>query len=371
MMNIKEFPTLYKKSKNGKLSEWDICVYISSDNFPVIKTSYGYSDGKKQTSEIIVDTGKNISKSNSTTPIQQAILMASSKWESQKLLNYRELENLNDILKLPMKAVNGKKYINKIKYPAFIQPKLNGVRGTSSSNNNEIEFISKLGKPFMTLSHINEELYSFIGDDTFDGEIFIHGLPLQDIIKRLKRSIGDRGDIDDLKLEYHIYDIFLNNMTFEDRYHYLLDRFSKHTFEYVKLLQCDVINCREDIDLFHKKYVDAGYEGSIIRNKDGLYLAGFRSYDLLKWKDFEDEEYRIIGGKSAKGNDKGTVVFICELYTNGPTFEVRPKGSRKERIQMLDNIENIKGKMLTVQYKDKSSKNIPLFPVGLAIRDYE
>jgi DNA ligase-1 len=91
---------------------------------------------------------------------------------------------------------------------------------------------------------------------------------------------------------------------------------------------------------------------------------------LQKYKEFFDKEFVIVGGHEGSGPDAGTVVF--EVKTKeGKVFSVRPKGTREERTEWLNDMKNIKGKELTVRYQNLSEDGIPIFPVGIAIRDYE
>ena len=50
---------------------------------------------------------------------------------------------------------------------------------------------------------------------------------------------------------------------------------------------------------------------------------------------------------------------------------MRPKGSVEKRQQMFKDLEKIIGKELTVRYQELSEDGIPIFPVGIVIRDYE
>ena len=53
-------------------------------------------------------------------------------------------------------------------------------------------------------------------DQTFDGELYLHGVPLQEIGSMVKRDDPNN------KLEYHIYDIAIPNLTFTQRRNLLL-----------------------------------------------------------------------------------------------------------------------------------------------------
>ena len=97
-----------------------------------------------------------------------------------------------------------------------------------------------------------------------------------------------------------------------------------------------------------------------------------RSNHLLKLKNFQTDEYRVVGAEEATGKDAGTVVWICET-SDGKKFNVRPKGSHKQRTAWFEfrDVFTDGTKKLTVQYQNLQESGIPRFPVGLAIRDYE
>jgi ATP-dependent DNA ligase len=120
----------------------------------------------------------------------------------------------------------------------------------------------------------------------------------------------------------------------------------------------------------HDKYVREGYEGLILRNKDGLYKIGQRSSDLLKYKEFLDEEFRIVGHTIGDGVEAGCVIWTC-VTKEGHQFSVRPRGTHEERIEAVKTAAKQIGKKLTVRFQEWTEDKKPRFPVGLAIRDYE
>jgi hypothetical protein len=65
------------------------------------------------------------------------------------------------------------------------------------------------------------------------------------------------------------------------------------------------------------------------------------------------------------------VVFKCKLNINNETFDVRPKGTVAHRASLYKNIKNLVGQPLTVRYQELSIDKKPIFPVGLAVRNYE
>ena len=368
-------PTLYHKSKSGKISEWMI-VAKKINGIPYVYTRYGYIDGTKQETQVRVDKGKNIGKSNETTAWEQACLIAKSKWEKQKLGNYREDLNEETML-LPMLAHRYQDHKHRVHYPCYAQPKLNGCRVLAKITEDGVEYWSRKGKEYETFHHWDEELKAIFPVGTIlDGEAYNPNLGFQEIVRRVKRVKTSRGDIESDPLQYWVYDVVQENMSFLQRNDWILEHVSKYLLnikqdlKYLHLCTTLFVENEYELNNVHKWNVRDGFEGTIIRSKNGLYKPDYRSYDLLKYKDFIDEEFKIVGGESAQGRDEGTVIFVCELKPD-TTFNVRPKGSFAQRKEWLDDIDQCIGKMLTVRYQEKSEDGVPIFPVGLGIRDYE
>lgn len=372
---LKEFNHLYGKSSTGKVKEWWLEI-VEGKGKTYLVTRSGYIDGKKTVSRKEVKP-KNVGKVNETTPWVQAGLDAQSKMNKKMDEGYVEdqAELEGQSLLLPMLAHSYTKRKHNIEWPAFTQPKLNGVRCLARMTENAPEYISRKGKKYDTLDHLDadtEKLLCLL-EVPLDGEIFHPEWGFQEIIRALKK---DRGEVTDL-LQYWVYDIVDVNKTFEERTNALrAQKKAKWDFSYpaalgsIVLVPTVEVASEEEMMEQHKKYTDAGYEGTIIRNKKGKYVLKNRSADLQKYKDFLDEEYIIVGGKEATGNDAGTVVFDCRTR-DGKIFAVRPKGSRDVRRQWLTDLDKIVDKKLTVRYQELSEDGVPIFPVGLAIRDYE
>lgn len=358
-MIIKKYPLLYGKSKGGKTLSWNLSVTSEC----VVTVEYGYVDGKKQ-----------ITGTKSTTNIEQAIKDADSLWKRQiERKGYREkIEDFNNLIYRPMLA---HKYNEaKLVLPCFIQPKLNGVRCIAvRKSENDFIFISRKGLYFNTLNHLVEPLKQCMKiGDIYDGEIYIHGVKFQTILSLLKKYQQGETEI----LEYWVYDM-INEHKQVRRLMQLKSDISNVGSNVlmagrgkVFLVPTKLIKEKEDIKILHNKYSKMGFEGIIIRNINAKYLQQYRSYDLLKYKLFLDAEFKIIGYEQGKGNHSGCIVFKC-VTKQGKEFNVTPKFSLEERKEMWNKKESYIGKLLTVKFQELSKDKVPIFPVGIAIRDYE
>jgi DNA ligase-1 len=119
----------------------------------------------------------------------------------------------------------------------------------------------------------------------------------------------------------------------------------------------------------HNTFVADGYEGIMLRACQGLYKHS-RSADLLKYKEFFDDEYEVVGFKEGEGQEKGCVLWMCKTE-KGQTFHCRPRGTRDDRAELFQKGPEYVGKKLTVRYQELTDEGLPRFPVGIAFRDYE
>ena len=388
---VKEYPYLFKKDKTGKLRVWHLQA-IKNLNRCKIVTEFGCKDGKMIRQEKEVLEGKNKGKKNETTNEQQMILMCDKIFDDKKTKE-KYIDNIEDVYKvseldddsslsfLPMLAQTFEPKSNvakkvDMKFPCFVQPKLDGIRCLTYLKNNTIVNQSRTLKYFNNLSHINDELNSLFKEYpklVLDGELYNHYIDfnkISGIIKKQHLQDSDKQNL--LIIKFYIYDCFFIDdlkKTFQER----KDFISKHiTSEFKNSIAVETIYCNNSTSEFmklHGMFESKKYEGTILRNIDSAYEFT-RSNNLQKYKSFIDSEFEIIGYKEGCGLDSGTVIWRCKT-TTGEEFDVRPIGTKEERKKMFENGEKYIGKLLTVTYQELSAYKIPRFPVGKTIRDYE
>lgn len=376
---MNKLPVLYKRTSTGKIQRWEIFVKEIDDGFSIV-TKHGYVDGKiVEDAGIIVSEGKNLGRSNQTSPLEQAETEAQSKWTKKKDEGY--VESINDaekdVVVLPMLANKYEKVKHHITFPCFVQRKYDGTRCLSIMRGGSVELISRKGKPFCFMDHIRAELaelFKETNDDFYlDGELYSDELTFQQIVGTVKKSKTKADEETMLKIQYHVYDCFsLVNLNLPYEYKAtLLEKLIGNKYNYIKMVESVEAHSEEDIYHLHDQFVSEGWEGAIVRNKKLKYELDKRSNELLKVKAFMDEEFKIIGVQEACGNDVGTAIFVCKNNGDDRTFSCRPKGTREQRREWFVNFEKYKGKMLTVEFFEKTDEGLPRFPVGKAIRAYE
>ena len=387
-MKSKQWPQLYATSSKGKIKTWKIEVREAEEGTADMITWHGYVDSNLTETVKNIDKGKNIGKANETTPFEQAVANAESKWKKKHDKGYSE--NKDGGNKTQIRPMLAHKYIDRgheIKFPCYAQEKLNGVRCIAFLEDGEVILQSRGGKRYEFQEHLRHQIWKIlkeleeqVPDLHLDGELYLRGMSLQEIGKVTRKQKGDEDRGAKVGLEYWIYDAFSPSVpewTFHDRYFTVHDAYwniftdgprIKHT--HVRMVYTSMkANERELLEQY-ERHVEMGAEGTIVRNVNSHYKLGHRSADLQKMKPFQDGEYKIVGAFEGTGTEKGCVNWTCDVG-DGRTFGVRPRGSFEERKKMWKDREQYIGKMLTVTYQELTNDGIPHICVGEAIRDYE
>ena len=365
------WPVLYGESRTGKIKQWQISVL--SEEPVLLRVAHGQKGGALTVTDKKITKGKNVGRSNETTPYEQACSDAASKFRKKTEKGYVEDEaNITEV-RLPMLAKVFDVFKKFITYPAFSQPKLNGVRcWPTRISLTEIEYTSREGKKYTTLDHLTPSLLKLLDvGETWDGEIYKHGWDLQDIVAAVKKY---RPGVTE-KLELWVYDVVDTESDFEERYKKYDNKIDAKSYDEIDApinsVEAIQIHNEEDVYNAHNEYVGDGFEGAIIRNKLGGYTLKHRCKNLQKYKVFMDDEFEIVGGYEGTGTAEGHVTFICKTK-EGKEFGVVPKGTFEYRAHLWKTLDKQIGKMLTVRFLEYSKDNLPIGnTVGIAIRDYE
>ena len=258
--------------------------------------------------------------------------------------------------------------------PVYIQPKLDGVRCLFTKDG----AYSRAGNKFMNVAHIELALIPFFKqypDVVLDGELYNHELKdnfekIISLVRKQKPTADNRLEAKQL-VQFHVYDYFDGVMydSYKTRMHQLVNSaIYDIQIKYVPAYLVDSYNYAREI---HTDFLAKGYEGSIIR-LDGLYKHG-RSYDLMKFKDFSDDEATIIGYEAGKGKRTGTLGKFFMMDDEGIEFGCPPgKGfTYKDLANILDNIHDYIGKRATFTFFERTKAGNYRHPQYKCIRNYE
>lgn len=341
-MNL-DFPILYHQTKNKIL-----CWKLFSFSTYYFTEYYYHPDGKKQVSNKIEDENHKKAKTLFNKKIRQGYTVNM----------YQTTEYFRPML--------AHKYVDKgmkyLKEPFLISPKLDGIRCIAFLKNGEVFLQSRNGKEISFLYNIKYNLKCFFSrpknyDLVLDGELYCHNLSFNQL-SGIIRSTKQRSEMEDL-IEFWIFDV-VSQSPYLDRMGMLKEITGSSNIKIVPYQ----IGHHTDMKKAHDSYIEQGFEGLIARDLHQPYEVGVRSNYILKYKEFYDEEFEIVDTTTSVDD---AIIFICKTNKN-KIFNVRPRGSKDK----FDKTKCYAGKLLTVRFQEKDAiTEIPRFPVGYEIRDYE
>jgi len=302
----------------------------------------------------------------------------------------------NGLLK-PMKAQPFK--YGKFNYPAFAQPKINGIRGfiqlevvikgtgmfkevvnevTIRSKEGHLYILPHISKCFKHEDFYNKETEEY--DIIYDGELYIPNKHLS-YIKASIPMVNAKGTTskpsnNPEQVQFWCFDLAVNGiqreryvllsrknesiprmLSVEDNLHKDFDN-NVLLSELVRVTTY-VVNDDKEVERLRDLFIQYGYEGVIIRDAEAYYSFGGRPKTMMKFKKHKDAEFKI---KDVVPKDKEpeTGMFILYNDLNDETFTCNPEGSYESRKEYLDNKDHYIGMMAKVKFYERSGvKQVP------------
>ena len=393
-VRVEQFDTLYSGNKNGSVQQWTISVSGAT-----ITKVYGQVKGALQTTTDVIRKGKNLGRSNATTPVTQARAEAKSQWEKKLKSGYvRVLSDAQSgavdtqFIEGGVEVMLAQKFSqhgSKIVYPAYVQPKLDGVRCVAILDDGVCTLWTRSRKPITGVPHIASAIeqqfsgmrwpgrasclgYAYSKNKlvytnrlVLDGELYQHDY--KDKFEQIVSYVRQRDPkIGHEVVEYHVYDVIEEGDTFAART-WTVEELGLRA-PLVRVVTTEVGSLDEvlSVDTEHRR---AGYEGTIVRQAKAMYEPG-RSMGLQKIKQFDDAEFEVTGVQPGRGRMSDCAIFTCSTET-GATFTCKMEGALETLKPYLANPDMVIGKKLTVRYQGLTNGGVPRFPIGVSVRDYE
>lgn len=381
------FPQLIKQDTKGKTRFWSIEVKKEGDKLAKIITNNGIIGGKEKKPHIVDVVGKK-----DTTAFTQAMMESIKKFKDKLNSDFhvKGIEKPKTFFPMLMKhryEVNANKRIG---FPCVIQDKKDGCRGIGiyrkdrevASNEyykGPVILQSRDGMKIISAPQINKELEQLFdsmptGETDgvafdkskmyIDGELYKKG----ESYSKISGDIKSLYKIESSELEFHIFDIYFEThkrISYRARYK-LLEMKIVPEFKYLKLVQN--IPCPNEEFLLSetKKIVEAGGEGVVIRDMNGVYepannKSGPRSNTLHKFKLMQTEYYKII---SVNGVKKGnSYILTIRVFSKYGEFNITGDGTAEyKELFAKEKSQNI-GQFIKVQFYEKAESGKPRKPV--------
>lgn len=290
----------------------------------------------------------------------------------------------------PLLASNVEDF-SKLRFPAMVSPKLDGVRATVYGG----VLYSRSLKPIP--NRFVQEAFKHLPDGT-DGELIV-GEPNDDPYRRTVSIVMS----DDKPLDLHggmptrfwIFDNSVSPLPFQSRWAGLLPLDSGN----VRIVSHNVVNSLDELALAETTFLQAGYEGLMYRNPNGRYKNGRSSEKeqiLLKVKRFKDAEARIVDcyeementnaaytnelGRTARSSAKAGKVGKGQLGGfhcigaggdyDGVEFDVSSSSiPHSERVKIWKDRVFWKDVMIVYKYFPTGGDTRPRHPIYKGVRD--
>jgi len=260
---------------------------------------------------------------------------------------------------------------------SFIQPKLDGIRCYITKDG----AFSRNHKEFKTVDHIKNEFKNLFDKQPtliIDGELYNH--QFKDNFNRIVSLVRkQKPSIDDIKnavkhIQFHWYDysdINYKGWNFRDRNSNIKRALQDQRINssYIIAVSTYEVSILASAKLWHDTFLRQGYEGSILRlNKP---YEQKRSYNLQKFKDFQDSEAEIIGWVEGQGKRTGTIGKFLARDADGNEFGMPVMDKYDIMSCMYDIADWYIGKTATFTYFQRTPAGSYRHPLFKCIRNYE
>ncbi len=257
---------------------------------------------------------------------------------------------------------------------SFIQPKLDGIRcyitkdGAFSRNHKEFKTIEHIKKDF-------EPIFKQSPNLILDGELYNHQLKdnFNKIISLVRKQKPTKTETKEAEryIQFHWYDYYNQdfNYPFGIRNVNISQSIDKLSSRHIVEVPTHEVSILESAKLWHEDFLNQGYEGSIIRTNEKYEQK--RSYNLQKFKDFQDAEATITGWVEGQGKRTGTIGKFLARDSHGNEFGMPVMNDYKIMEKMYDIADWYIGKVATFTYFQRTPAGSYRHPLYKCVRDYE
>ncbi|MEK6833262.1 MAG: RNA ligase family protein [Nanoarchaeota archaeon] len=259
----------------------------------------------------------------------------------------------------------------KIKYPVWGEPKLDGVRTLAVKDNfGTVTLFSRNGKEYDNFPNIKSMIErATINGVVLDGEVA--GKTFDSVMNVAHRKSGSSKTDNDLM--YNIFDIILyddfqsgksTTKQMERRALLTLNLFES---QYIKIVEGKMLNNETEMMEYFRECKNRGYEGLVVKDTNAPY--SFKRSDVwIKVKEMISVDGKVINIVEGKGKYSGTLGAI-EVDIDNIKLSVGSGFTDDNRKEIWNNKNNLIGKMVEIQAQEKTKDGSYRFPVFLRWRE--
>lgn len=290
----------------------------------------------------------------------------------------------------PMLAADISADLDKLRFPVYATPKLDGVRAMIYEDG----VYSRSGKKIPNAGVQRDfGIPELVG---LDGELIV-GSPTAPDVYRTTQSATSRAEDVDESASFYVFDAFVFDGPYSDRLRHV--NFGLDICAVERTYRVETVVCTNLHELLRAetKYLDEGYEGVILRNPGTLYKHGrstIKEQGMLKLKRFTDGEAEIIGieeemhngneatrdvfGRTDRSSHKGNLTgkermgaLVVRDSVTGVEFKIGTGFTAIDREKFWAGHEDGYQVGCVVKYKHFAigAKDKPRFPTYLGLRE--
>jgi ATP-dependent DNA ligase len=276
------------------------------------------------------------------------------------------------------------KLIEKMKWPAMVQLKMDGMRFNAIVRDNAVEFRTRNGKEIHLHGNLEQEFIQIANgiDCVFDGELVVSHL--DGIMDRqtgngiLNKAIkGTISDTESALVKAIVWD-HIPYMYFVDSYcpTSYKDRFAKFQWgidfpNKIQLVQSTIVENIEEARAKFEEYYNAGQEGIILKDMSSPW-EDKRAKHQIKFKGELECDLKVVGYEEGTGKYVGKLgALVCESSDGIIKVKVGSGFNDEDRKQITK--QNSVGKVVAVKYnariRSKHEDESLFLPIFVEIRE--
>jgi DNA ligase 1 len=256
--------------------------------------------------------------------------------------------------------------------------KLDGIRCVVVKEDGVIKFFTRQGQPIEGLVELEEDFKKLPDNMVYDGELLLvneKNLSSDDLFRETQKVV--RKDGEKRNVEFHMFDLLpvdefkagKSKKIYADRRKDLDDLEVSGFIKKLPILYYGTDKTK--IFELLNKVVEEGYEGLMVNNGRGYYVAK-RTDNLLKVKKMHTVDLRVFDLEEGTGKYKGKLGAVIVDY-KGYRVGIGSGFTDEQREYYWNNQNEILGKIVEIQYFEESRNQdggVSLrFPVFKRLRD--
>jgi hypothetical protein len=284
------------------------------------------------------------------------------------------------------------KLVDKIKFPAYAQMKMDGMRFNAIVRDGKVEYRSRNGKEIQLLGNLDEQFIAMAGevDCVFDGELLVMDAMTGQFADRQtgngilnKANKGTISEAEASIVHASVWDV-IPYAYFTDGYcpapyskrfsslEQLVERQSVKN-KRVWLVSSQIVQTIEEAQEMFQEYLSLGYEGIILKDGSGVW-EDKRAKHQIKFKGELECDLKIVAVEEGSGKYAGMLgALICESSDGVVKVSVGSGLNDEHRTNLWHIKQEILDKIVAVKYntriKNKQGEESLFLPIFIELRD--